>query len=273
MPVAVYDRRPAGSTYPFAEGTRLDRFPLERNLMRSDGRRADELRALDFEVDFTEQPLGSVLCSMGRTKVLCTVSEEQTVPRWLRGGGKGWLTAEYSLLPAATDRRTDRESVRGKLSGRTMEIQRLLGRSLRAVVSLESLGERTLWVDCDVLQADGGTRTASISGAFVAVAIALARLERKGALKGPVLRDQLAAISVGVIGGQPMLDLPYEEDSRAEVDMNVVATGSGRFVEVQGTGEAGTFSPDDLSAMTALALRGIAQLTEIQRRAADSAAP
>jgi ribonuclease PH len=236
-------------------------------MMRSDGRRADELRPLEFEVDFTEQPLGSVLCSMGRTKVLCTVSEEQTVPRWLRGGGKGWLTAEYSMLPAATDRRTDREASRGKLSGRTMEIQRLIGRSLRAVVSLESLGERTLWVDCDVLQADGGTRTASISGAFVAVAVALARLDRQGALKGQVLRDQLAAISVGVIAGKPMLDLPYEEDSRAEVDMNVVATGSGRFVEIQGTGEESTFSESELADLLKLAKKSIRELTEIQRNA------
>lgn len=239
--------------------------------MRSDGRRADELRPLDFEVDFTEQPLGSVLCSMGRTKVLCMVSEEPTVPRWLRGGGQGWLTAEYSMLPAATDRRTDREATRGKLSGRTMEIQRLIGRSLRAVVSLESLGERTLWVDCDVLQADGGTRTASISGAFVAVAIALARLDRRGVLKGPVLRDQLAAISVGVIAGQPMLDLPYEEDSRAEVDMNVVATSAGRFVEVQGTGEDGSFDRKELDQLLDLALRGIGTIVERQKAAIEAA--
>jgi ribonuclease PH len=240
-------------------------------MMRSDGRLTDELRPLEFDVDFTEQPLGSVLCSMGRTKVLCTVSEEQTVPRWLRGGGKGWLTAEYSMLPAATDRRTDREASRGKLSGRTMEIQRLIGRSLRAVVSLESLGERTLWVDCDVLQADGGTRTASISGAFVAVAVALARLDRQGLLKGPVLRDQLAAISVGVVAGKPVLDLPYEEDSRAEVDMNVVATGAGRFVEVQGTGEDGTFDRKELDELLDLALGGIASIVERQKAAVEAA--
>ena len=239
--------------------------------MRSDGRRADELRPLEFEIDFTEQPLGSVLCSMGRTKVLCTVTEELSVPRWLRGGGKGWLTAEYSMLPAATDRRTDREATRGKLSGRTMEIQRLIGRSLRSVVSLEGLGERTLWLDCDVLQADGGTRTASISGAFVALAIGLARLERRGTLKGPVLCDQLAAISVGVIGGEPMLDLPYEEDSRADVDMNVVATGSGRFVEVQGTGEEGTFDRKELDHLLDLALDGISTIVERQKAAVEMA--
>jgi len=239
--------------------------------MRSDGRSTDELRPLEFAVDFTEQPLGSVLCSMGRTKVLCTISEELSVPRWMRGSGRGWLTAEYSMLPAATDRRTDREASRGKLSGRTMEIQRLIGRSLRAVVSLENLGERTLWVDCDVLQADGGTRTASISGAFVALALGLARLDRKGEFEAPVLLDQLAAISVGVIGGEPMLDLPYEEDSRADVDMNVVATGSGRFVEVQGTGEDGTFDRKELDHLLDLALGGIGTIVEQQNAAIEAA--
>ncbi len=239
--------------------------------MRSDGRQVDELRSLEFAVDFTEQPLGSVLCTMGRTRVMCTVSEELSVPRWLRGSGKGWLTAEYSMLPAATDRRTDRESVRGKLSGRTMEIQRLIGRSLRAVVALENLGERTLWIDCDVLQADGGTRTASISGAFVALALGLARLDRRGVLSGPVLTDQLAAISVGVIGGIPMLDLPYEEDARADVDMNVVATGSGRFVEVQGTGEDGTFDRKELDQLLDLALDGIRTIVAEQKSAVEGA--
>ena len=239
--------------------------------MRSDGRRADELRPLEFQVDFTEQPLGSVLCSMGKTRVLCTVSEELSVPRWLRGGGKGWLTAEYSMLPAATDRRTDREATRGKVSGRTMEIQRLIGRSLRAVVALENLGERTLWIDCDVLQADGGTRTASISGAFVAVALALARLDREDKLNGRPLRDHLAAISVGVIDGECRLDLPYEEDSRAEVDMNVVATGAGRFVEVQGTGEDGTFDRGQLDQLLDLALGGIQTIVENQSAAIEGA--
>lgn len=175
------------------------------------------------------------------------------------------------MLPAATDRRTDREATRGKVSGRTMEIQRLIGRSLRAVVPLESLGERTLWVDCDVLQADGGTRTASISGAFVSVAIALARLDRRRALQGPPLRDQLAAISVGVIGGEPMLDLPYEEDSRAEVDMNVVATGAGRFVEIQGTGEDGTFDRKELDQLLDLALGGIETIVQHQKDAVEEA--
>ena len=239
--------------------------------MRKDGRKADELRPLEFEVDYTEQPLGSVLTSMGRSRVLCTVSEELSVPKWLRGSGKGWLTAEYSMLPGATDRRTDREATRGKLSGRTMGIQRLIGRSLRAVVPLESLGERTLWVDCDVLQADGGTRTASISGAFVALSLALARLDRRKALSGPPLRDQVAAISVGVVDGNPVLDLPYEEDSRAEVDMNVVATSSGRFVEVQGTGEDGTFDRKELDRLLDLALGGIVTIAGRQREAVEGA--
>ncbi len=239
--------------------------------MRKDGRRSDELRPLHFEVDFTEQPLGSVLCSMGRTRVLCTVCEEPSVPRWMQGSGKGWLTAEYSMLPGATDTRSDRESTRGKVSGRTMEIQRLIGRSLRAVVQLENVGERTLWVDCDVLQADGGTRTASISGAFVALALGLARLDRQGAFKAPVLRDQVAAISVGVVDGQPVLDLPYVEDAGADVDMNVVATGSGRFVEVQGTGEEATFDRGELDGLLDLALGGIRTIAEQQRAAIEGA--
>lgn len=239
--------------------------------MRSDGRQVDELRPLTFEVDFTEQPLGSVLCSMGRTRVLCTVSEEPSVPRWMQGSGKGWMTAEYAMLPAATDTRTDRESTRGKVSGRTMEIQRLIGRSLRAVTRLEHLGERTLWVDCDVIQADGGTRTASISGAFVAVAISLARLDRKEAFAGPVLRDQLGAISVGIVDGEARLDLPYEEDARADVDMNVIATGSGRFVEVQGTGEEATFERAELDRLLDLALVGIDRIGAAQRAAIEGA--
>ena len=239
--------------------------------MRTDGRKADELRPLSFEVAFTEQPLGSVLASMGRTRVLCTVTEELSVPKWMRGSGKGWLTAEYSMLPAATDTRNDRESTRGKVSGRTMEIQRLIGRSLRAVVDLDHVGERTLWVDCDVLQADGGTRTASISGAFVAVALGLARLDREGAFSGPVLRDQVAAISVGVVDGAPMLDLPYVEDANADVDMNVVATGAGRFVEVQGTGEEATFARGELDALLDLALGGIETIAGAQRAAVEGA--
>lgn len=239
--------------------------------MRKDGRSVDELRPLTFEVDFTEQPLGSVLCTAGKTRVLCTVCEEISVPRWMKGSGKGWLTAEYSMLPGATDTRNSRESTRGKVSGRTMEIQRLIGRSLRSVVNMDALGERTLWVDCDVLQADGGTRTAAISGAFVALALGLAKLDRQESFKSPVLQDQVAAISVGVIGGVPMLDLPYEEDSRADVDMNVVATGAGRFVEVQGTGEDGTFDRDELNQLLDLALGGIQNITALQKAALEGA--
>ncbi|MCG8591556.1 MAG: ribonuclease PH [Proteobacteria bacterium] len=232
--------------------------------MRRDGRTAGQLRPVELQLDFTENPLASVLCAMGRTRVLCTVCVEDSVPRWLRGAGEGWVTAEYSMLPGATDRRTEREAARGKPSGRTQEIQRLIGRSLRAVVDLSALGERTLWVDCDVLQADGGTRTAAITGAYTALALAARRLTDSGRLKRNPLRDSVAAISVGVVGGEVVLDLPYEEDSRAEVDMNVVATGSGRFVEVQGTGEGGTFSPEELRSLTELALQGIEQLTRAQ---------
>jgi ribonuclease PH len=241
--------------------------------MRRDGRASDALRPLHLQLDFTDNPLGSVLCSMGRTRVLCTVCEEASVPRWLRGSGQGWVTAEYSMLPGSTDRRSDREAARGKVSGRTQEIQRLIGRSLRAVVDLKALGERTLWVDCDVLQADGGTRTASITGAYTALALACQRLERRGDLDRNPLRDSVAAISVGVVDGEVILDLPYEEDSRAEVDMNVVATGAGRFVEVQGTGEDGTFSVEELRALTEIALKGIGEITAEQQRVLAAAGP
>jgi len=239
--------------------------------MRSDGRTPDALRPVRLRPDFTANPLGSVLCEMGRTMVLCTVQAESSVPRFLQGTGRGWVTAEYSMLPGSTDRRTEREASRGRLSGRTMEIQRLIGRSLRAVTNLDALGERTLWVDCDVLQADGGTRTAAITGAWTALALALRRLEERRVLDRVPLDDVVAAVSVGIVEGELLLDLPYEEDSRAEVDLNVVATGGGRFVEVQGTAEAGTFSADDLSRMTGLALRGIGELTGIQRTALDEA--
>ena len=235
--------------------------------MRRDGRSAGELRPLELQLDFTENPLASVLCSMGRTRVLCTVCEEASVPRWLRGRGEGWVTAEYSMLPGATDSRGNREASRGRQSGRTMEIQRLIGRSLRAVVDLRALGERTLWVDCDVLQADGGTRTASVTGAWTALALACRRVAARGDFDRDPLRDSVAAVSVGIIDGEIRLDLPYEEDSRAEVDMNVVATGSGRFVEVQGTAEGGTFSPQQLSELTAMALEGLGELPRRQRDA------
>jgi ribonuclease PH len=239
--------------------------------VRSQGRARDELRPVRLEPDFTDNPLGSVLCHVGRTMVLCTVSEELSVPRFLQGSGRGWITAEYSMLPGATDRRGEREAARGRPSGRSQEIQRLIGRSLRAVVDLAALGERTLWVDCDVLQADGGTRCASITGAYAALAIAVRRLSARGVLEREPLRDAVAAVSVGIVDGELALDLAYEEDARAEVDMNVVATRGGHLVEVQGTGEEATFSPEQLAAMTALALRGTAELSHLQERAVAAA--
>ena len=222
---------------------------------------------MHLEPDFTQNPLGSVLCRVGSTLVLCTVCEEPAVPRFLQGSGRGWITAEYSMLPGSTDRRGDREVARGRPSGRTMEIQRLIGRSLRAVADLGALDERTLWVDCDVLQADGGTRCASITGAYAALAIAVNRLLLRGALERSPLRDSVAAVSVGIVDDEVVLDLPYEEDARADVDMNVVATGQGRLVEVQGTGEEATFSPQQLADMTALALRGTEELARWQQQA------
>jgi ribonuclease PH len=235
--------------------------------VRPDGRRADELRPLRLEPDFTENPLASVLCRMGKTIVLCTVSLEESVPRFLQNSGKGWITAEYSMLPGSTHTRGEREAARGKQSGRSLEIQRLIGRSLRAVADLSALGERSLTVDCDVLQADGGTRCASITGGYTALAIAVARLGARGELKDPVLRDSVAAVSVGIVGGESVLERPYAEASRAEVDDNSVATGSGRLVEEQGTGEAGVFSQEQLTEMTSLALRGTAELTARQAEA------
>lgn len=238
---------------------------------RMDGRAVDELRPIRLTTDFTQNPLASVLCEFGATKVLCTVCSEETVPRFLKGGSKGWVTAEYSMLPGSTDTRTRREAATGKQGGRTLEIQRLIGRSLRAVVDLKALGERTLWIDCDVLQADGGTRTASITGAYTALALACHRLERRGAVDKNPLRDSMAAVSVGLVDGEVMLDLPYEEDSRAQVDMNVVATGSGQLAEVQGTGEGTTFSRSQLDELVDLALRGIAELTKRQREVLEAA--
>jgi ribonuclease PH len=230
-------------------------------MTRADGRRPDELRPLDLEVDFLEQPHGSVLLAQGKTKVLCTASIQDGVPRWLHGRGRGWLTAEYSLLPASTGDRTDREASRGKQGGRTVEIQRLIGRAVRAVTDFEALGERTLWLDCDVLQADGGTRCAAISGAWVAARRALDRFGLGKALVGSV-----AAVSVGIVDGEVLLDLDYSEDSQAEVDMNVVMTGAGRFVEVQGTGESISFSEAELRALLRLARLGIGRVFTAQRR-------
>ncbi len=233
---------------------------------RSDGRRTDQLRPLDLAVDYLEQPHGSVLYSQGKTKVLCTASVEDRVPRWLKGKGRGWMTAEYSLLPASTGERTDREASRGKQGGRTIEIQRLIGRSLRAVTDFEALGERTLWLDCDVLQADGGTRCAAISGAYVAARRALDRFGL-----GKALPASVAAVSVGIVDGEALLDLDYSEDSQAEVDMNVVMTGEQALVEVQATAEQTPFSRAGLDELLELAAGGIAEIAAAQESAAEAA--
>jgi ribonuclease PH len=232
--------------------------------MRHDGREPDQLRPLSMQVDFTENPLASVLCAMGRTKVLCTVCEELSVPRFLKGTGRGWVTAEYSMLPGSTDRRSEREAARGKQGGRTLEIQRLVGRSLRAVVDLDRIGERTLWIDCDVLQADGGTRTASITGAYVAARLAVQKLMDAGKIAENPLKDSIAAVSVGIVDGIALLDLPYTEDRDAEVDANIVMTGGGQFVEVQSSGEESTFSPAQFSELLALATGGLGELARLQ---------
>ncbi len=231
---------------------------------RADGRTIDQLRPASFERDFTVFAPGSVLVSMGRTRVLCTASIEERVPPWMRGSGKGWVTAEYSLLPGSTGERVTREAAKGKQSGRTQEIQRLIGRSLRSVCDMVALGELQVTVDCDVLQADGGTRTASICGGYVALHDAFTRLVQKGTVRAHPLTEAVAAVSVGVVDGTCMLDLPYEEDSRAEVDMNVVMTSTGRFVEVQGTAEGLPFTRGELDEMLGLAEHGIAQLLDAQ---------
>ena len=233
--------------------------------MRED-RRTDELRPLTIELDYLEQPHGCVLWSQGKTKVLCTAMIDDEVPRWLRNKGKGWMTAEYSLLPASTGDRVAREASRGKQGGRTVEIQRLIGRALRGVVDFEALGERTVWLDCDVLQADGGTRTAAITGAYVAAHRALDRFGLTKALAGSV-----AAVSVGIVDGQPLLDLDYSEDSTAEVDMNVVMTGAGELVEVQATAEQAPFSRELLDELLELAAGGIEEIAAAQREAAERA--
>ncbi|MDE0238520.1 MAG: ribonuclease PH [bacterium] len=232
--------------------------------MRSDGRASDELRPITFERDFTEMADGSVLVSFGRTRVLCTASIDPDVPRWMRGRGTGWVTAEYSMLPGSSPERVNREAARGRQSGRTQEIQRLIGRSLRAVTDAAKLGERQVICDCDVLQADGGTRTAAISGAYVALHDAFTRLVVAGQIEQHPMIEACAAVSVGIIDGTPSLDLPYEEDVSAEVDMNVVMTESGRFVEVQGTAEGQPFGRDHLDALLDLATAGIEQIIKRQ---------
>jgi len=237
---------------------------------RPDGRAPDALRPVSFERDFTEMAAGSCLVSFGRTRVLCTASIDEDVPRWMRGSGKGWVTAEYSMLPGSSPERVDREAAKGKQSGRTIEIQRLIGRSLRAACDMTLLGERQVIVDCDVLQADGGTRTASICGGYLALHDALTRVVQRGALSAHPLHSFCAAVSVGIVGGTPVLDLPYVEDSKAEVDMNVVmltpvAGGEPRFVEVQGTAEGMAFTRGELDSLLALAELGLTEISALQR--------
>jgi ribonuclease PH len=234
-------------------------------MMRSDGRAADQLRETRMTAGFLMHAEGSVLIEVGRTRVVCSASVEDRVPQFLRNTGKGWVTAEYGMLPRATTTRTQREASAGRVGGRTQEIQRLIGRSLRSVTRLPEIGERTIWVDCDVIQADGGTRTASITGGFVALVLALRKLRESGAIRTLPVQDHVAATSVGVVGGVPMLDLAYDEDSRADVDMNVVKTGDGRFVEVQGTAEGPPFERAAMDSLMELADRGIRVLVELQR--------
>src|SRR5437867_8746547 len=233
--------------------------------MRSDHRPANELRETTIAPNYLIHAEGSVFVQAGRTKVICAASIEDRVPGFLRNSGKGWVKAEYGMLPRATSTRMQREAAAGKVGGRTQEIQRLIGRSLRSVTTLAALGERTIWIDCDVIQADGGTRTASITGAFVALALALEKLRARDVIKTIPLSDYVAATSVGIVDGEALLDLAYDDDSRADVDMNIVETGDGRFVEVQGTAEAMPFGRDALLALLALADHGIKQLVEKQR--------
>ncbi|MEK6803467.1 MAG: ribonuclease PH [Nitrospirota bacterium] len=234
-------------------------------LGRIDGRRRDQIRPVKVTRNFTKHAEGSVLIEMGDTKVICTASIEEKVPPFLKGKGAGWVTAEYAMLPRATHDRSPRESVKGKQGGRTLEIQRLVGRALRAVIDTGRLGERTIWIDCDVIQADGGTRTASITGAFIALADAVAVLKKKDLIKGNPLTDYLAAISIGKVGGQVMVDLAYEEDSHAEVDLNLVMTGAGQYVEVQGTAEKTPFNKKDMDEFLDLGWGAIRELVDLQK--------
>ncbi|MCB9382274.1 MAG: ribonuclease PH [Acidimicrobiaceae bacterium] len=244
---------------------------------RPDGRTPDQLRPISFERDYTEMAAGSVLVTFGKTRVLCTASIDEDVPRWMRNSGKGWVTAEYSMLPGASPERIDREAAKGKQSGRTVEIQRLIGRSLRAACDMKLLGERQVIVDCDVLQADGGTRTASICGGYLALHDALTRLVQNKAISRHPLHSYCAAISVGIVGGQPVLDLPYVEDSTAEVDMNVVVLGAPgeepRFVEVQGTAEGQAFTRSELDNLLGLATKGLGEIIDLQAALVADPAP
>ena len=234
-------------------------------LLRVDGRRKDQLRPVKITRNFIKHAEGSVLIEMGDTKVICTASVEDKVPPFLKGKGTGWVTAEYSMLPRATHDRSPREAVKGKQGGRTLEIQRLVGRSLRAVTDMTQLGERSIWIDCDVIQADGGTRTASITGSFIALADALTTLKTRGLIKKRPLSDYLAAISIGIVGGEILVDLAYSEDSMAEVDMNLVMTGKGQFVEIQGTAEKTPFAKQDMDGLLAQGWGAIQTLTALQR--------
>ena len=234
-------------------------------MTRHDGRAVDALRTIEIVPHYLDQPAGSVLIHCGRTRVLCTASVDDRTPPFLQGSGEGWITGEYCMIPAATDRRSMREVNKGRPSGRTMEIQRLIGRAMRSVVDRSALGERTIWVDCEVLQADGGTRTTAITGGFLAMCFALGKLQAAGSLKRPPLNNMIAAISVGMVEGRPVLDLDYVEDSAADVDMNVVRTDEGRYVELQGTAEKTPFDRDQLDRLISLADTGIDRLFEIQR--------
>jgi ribonuclease PH len=240
---------------------------MKKSVARADGRRSRQLRAVKISTGVLKHAEGSALIEMGDTRVLCTASVEDRVPAFLKDSGRGWVTAEYGMLPRSTHTRMEREAARGRIGGRTHEIQRLIGRSLRAVTDLEALGERSIWIDCDVLQADGGTRTASITGGWVALAFAVRNLERNGLLERNPIRGAVAAVSAGVVDGVECLDLCYEEDSKAEVDMNFVMTDQGRFVEIQGTAEAAPFSKTQSDRMAALAWSGIRQLIQLQRAA------
>ncbi len=235
--------------------------------MRPSGREVSQLRTLRFIPDYTAHAEGSVMAEFGATRVLCTASVEDRVPAWMRNTGRGWVTAEYGMLPRSTHTRSGREAARGKQGGRTLEIQRLIGRSLRAVTDLEALGERSVTLDCDVIQADGGTRTAAITGAYIALAIAMHRLHKKGGMRKNPLHGQVAAVSVGIYRGEPVLDLDYAEDSEAETDMNIVMNDAGRFIEVQGTAEGHAFTDDEFAAMIKLARSGIAEIIDAQNAA------
>jgi ribonuclease PH len=240
-------------------------------MSRADGRGPDELRPVEIELDFIPSASGSALFTIGSTRLICTAMVEESVPPWMRGRGTGWVTSEYGMLPGSTSERKSRDASRGRVDGRTVEIQRLVGRSLRSVVDFKALGERTAWIDCDVIQADGGTRCAAICGGYVALHLALSRLVGKGMLERVPLRDSVAAVSVGIVDGEPRLDLPYEEDSRAEVDMNVVMTGSGELIEVQATAERTPFGRASLDRLLELAAGGIEAIGRAQARVLQEA--